>query len=215
MRTEDFFDDEAARKLRCQAKDAIIQPILDKIPVRSPKNWKALLMPCAHGPEITTFCGSGVPAKNLSAIERLEFRWKRLRDEKGLSVGYQPMDALPAVDHFSAANPEGFDLIYLDFYGQLRNRHREMLEKIFAFRMVKENGTLILNFSRGRGSSEETELNRMLTRNGTCGAVPTKIDVCAAAELAGHKRLRAIQEHEYHSSVGRGKFTYVTTVARV
>ena len=206
------FYDAVERKNRCEHKDAVIRPILEAIPIRHPKRFRSIIMPCAHAPELKILGGAGVPPKNIVAIERDVAIWKLIKDSLNLEVGSAPMDANARMDHIQAEHPEGFDLIYLDFYGQVNYTHLEIFEKIMALRMLRPGARLILNFARGRANTKDADLNHMVVKRSRC-VVPTQIYLEAARKMYKHRKPTLMKDHEYKSTVGRAEFTYVTTEA--
>lgn len=205
------FYDAAERRKRCQHKDEVIRPILDRLPLR--KSSKAIIMPCAHAPELKILRGAGVPTKNIVAIEREGQIWKLIKEDFKLDVGHKAMDANTRMDYIQAEHPEGFDLIYLDFYGQVNYTHMEMFETIMALRMIKPGGRLLLNFARGRAHQEDAELNNMVLKNSR-NLVPTQVYLEAAWKMYRHRKPTFMKDHQYKSTVGRTELTYVTTEAQ-
>jgi hypothetical protein len=206
------FYDAAERHKRCQHKDQVIKPLLEAIPIRLPKRFSSIIMPCAHAPELQILKDARVPSQNIVAIEREGSVWKLIKDNLGLDAGHAPMDANTRMDYIQAEHPEGFDLIYLDFYGQVNHTHMELMEKIMALRMLKPGARLLLNFARGRACSEDAKFNHMVAKKAG-DTVPTQIYLEAAWKLRGHRRPTFMKDHEYKSKVGRSEFTYVTTEA--
>lgn len=205
--------DKSERDKRCTQKDQVITPILESVPIRHPKKFKAILMPCAHAPELRILDGAGVPNKNIVAIERDGAIWGMIKRDLGLQVGHAPMDANRRMDYIHAEHPGGFDLIYLDFFGQVTSSHLNMIEKIMAFKMLRPGARLILNFAKGRTSSENAALNRMVSKRKDPGGIPTQTYIEIAVKMYGHKKPSQLSDHKYESTVGNNKLIYVTTDA--
>lgn len=201
------------RERRCREKNSVICPMLERIRIQSPRDWKAILMPCLHGPEIEIFRAKGVPNGNIVAIERDPSTWREIKNRHGFDVGPEPLEANEAIDHIYARHPDGFDLIYLDFYSRPTFAHLQMLQKIFTFQMIRKGAKLILTFGKGRCRPEVREINDMLLkRNET---LPTKTEILAATELSKHRPPSWIKNHEYLSRAGDNRVVhYLTTEAQ-
>lgn len=198
------------RDRRCREKNSVICPILERISINSPSSWKAVLMPCLHGPEISILKAKNVPNENIVAIERDPDTWREIKSRHGFDVGPAPLEANEAIEHIYASHEDGFDLIYLDFFSRPTFSHLQMLQKIFTFRMLRKNGKFILTFGKGRCRPEVREMNDMLLKSGE--ALPTKTEILAATEISGHRRPRWIKNHEYRSSAGGNRVIhYITT----
>jgi hypothetical protein len=205
-----FYDANERRK-RCQHKDEVIGPILGKLPIQA--SSKAIIMPCAHAPELNILRGAGIPPKNIVAIERESYIWKRIKEDFKLDVGHAPMDANRRMDYIQAEHPEGFDLIYLDFYGQINYTHLEIFLKIMGLGMIKRGGRLLLNFANGRAATEDAEFNHMAIKK-TKLIAPTQVFLETAWKMGKHRRPTFMRDHQYKSTVGRTELTYVTTEAQ-
>lgn len=200
------------RDRRCKEKNSVICPILEAMKVPNPLKWKAILMPCLHGPEVPIFLGKGVPRQNLVAIERDPATWREIQRTLDLDVGPEPLEANEAIEHIAAKHEDGFDLVYLDFFSRPTFSHLQMLQKLFSFKMLKPGAKLILTFGKGRCRPEVQQLNDMLNCQGQ--VLPTKVEVLAAAEISNHRPPRWIKNHNYLSKVGGNVIRYVTTEAQ-
>jgi hypothetical protein len=170
-------------------------------------------MPCLFGPEISIIKNKGVPSKNIVAIERDPQTWKEIRIRHGFDVGPAPLEANEAIDHIYAKHEDGFDLIYLDFFSRPTFSHLQMLQKIFAFQMIRKGGKLILTFGKARCRPEVRDMNNMLLRGAEL--LPTKTEILAATEITNHRRPRWQKNHEYRSIAGGNRVIhYVTTEAQ-
>lgn len=202
------------RNLRSRNKDSVITPILESVRVQYPHRFKALLMPCLHGPELAILTKKGIPSSNIVAIENNPNTWLAMRSQLKIDVGHKPMDANERMDYAQAEHPEGFDLIYQDFYGQPAMKHREILLKIFRFKMLKSKGVLLLNFGITRTSRETNEMNDRLTQK-SGELTPTMTDILGAIELAGHPKPKKLRNHTYKSMTNKQTYLrYVTTECR-
>lgn len=191
----------------------MICPILEGIQILKPETWKAILMPCLHGPEISILQNKCVPCSNLIAIERDPRTWKEIRDRLRFDVGPEPLEANEAIDHIAAKHDDGFDLIYLDFFSRPTFSHLQMLQKIFTFKMIRKGGKLILTFGKGRCRPEVREINDMLLDRNE--VLPTKTEILAAAEISRHHPPKWIKNHEYRSSAGGNRVIhFITTEAQ-
>lgn len=188
------------RNSRCGEKDAITRRIIEKMDVGP--GFRAILMPCLHGIEVDMLAGRGVAQERIFAIERVDKNWRDMRKMGRVTVTSRPMDAHHAIDHIEAVASGGFDFIYGDFLGQPDFTHAEFLYKIFALKMVRPGGKMLLTFGRNRCRKLVKEFNDMLLRIGRTEFVPTRHYVAAAVELAGHRKPRRIREHPYTSSAG-------------
>lgn len=188
------------RNSRCGEKDAITRRIIEKMDVGP--GFRAILMPCLHGIEVDMLAGRGVAQERIFAIERVDKNWRDMRKMGRVTVTSRPMDAHHAIDHIEAVASGGFDFIYGDFLGQPDFTHAEFLYKIFALKMVRPGGKMLLTFGRNRCRKLVKEFNDMLLRIGRTEFVPTRHYVAAAVELAGHRKPRRILEHPYTSSAG-------------
>jgi len=213
VRGNSIFRIEKERHTRFKEKNSVICPILEKIRIESPGSWKAILMPCLHGPEISILKSKGVPSANIVAIERDPDTWRMIKSRHGFDVGPAPLEANEAIDHIYAKHEGGFDFIYLDFFSRPTFSHLQMLQKIFSFRMIRKGGKLILTFGRNRCRPEVREMNDMLLRGKEL--LPTKVWILAAAEISRHRHPKRIKNHEYKSSVGGNvNVHYITTEAQ-
>jgi hypothetical protein len=201
------------RDRRCKEKNSVICPILEGIEIKAAKLWKAILMPCLHGPEISILLSKGIPRKNIVAIERDPDTWEEIRDRHAFDMGHGPLEANEAIDHIYAAHEDGFNLIYLDFFSRPTFSHLQMLQKIFSFGLIRKGGKLILTFGKGRCRTEVRDMNNMLLKNGEI--LPTRTEILAAAEISRHRSPRWMRDHEYKSSAGGNKVIhYITTEAQ-
>lgn len=208
----EFFRQKDERDSRCKEKNSVICPILRRIKVDRPYAWKAILMPCLHGPELAILRSKKVPAKNIVAIENDRETWGEIRLRHGLDCGAAPLEANLAVEEISCRHEDGFNLIYLDFFSRPTFSHLQMLQKIFSFKMLKPGAKLILTFGKGRCRPGARELNEMLLKDGEI--LPTKTEVLAAAEISRHPAPRWIRNHHYRSAAGNSLTRYVTTEAQ-
>lgn len=207
------FYDAKERKERCRQKDSIIKPILRSISIQYPKYFWAIIMPCSRSPEFKILREAGVPSKNIFAVEREVPIWRHIKDDLHLEAGHIPMDANTRMDYIQAEHPEGFDLIYLDFYGQLQKDDMEMFEKIMAFKMLKPGSRLIVNYAKGRATSQDAKFNHMVSK-AFGREISTQPLLESAMKMHGHQAPLFMKDHVYKSLVGHTRLTYVTTEAR-
>jgi hypothetical protein len=148
----------------CKSKDKILIPILDSINIDNPKSFTAVLMPSLYGIEGRYLIDKGVPANNLFAIEdnsvEKEFNTHdeivncRLHDRqemKGMRTTDKPMRLKGALDEaWFSFDFKRFDLMYFDFLSQpdFKSHYWGCLRKIMKGKMLKEGGTLIMNFGK-------------------------------------------------------------------
>jgi len=208
------FTDKGEHLRRCPIKIRLIQDILEPWKIKNPLRFKALLMPCLHGEELFTLFRKGVPKCNICAIERDRVIWALIRRMRGIDVGLEPLEAHLAIDRIEAYHPNGFDLIYLDFYSQLLDYDRLMLQKIFAFRMLRPGSKLLLNYGKNRTTPEAKEMNEMLSRGSGLGPIPTEVDVRSAIEITGHRKPKYIKPHPYTSFIDGKARRYMTLEAQ-
>jgi hypothetical protein len=208
-----------------QEKDAVILPLLSAIDIESPSDFHAIIMPCLYGPEAYVLVERGVPAANIFAIERDHLIHREIRECKrtdrfplaGMSTTQVPMSASSALDR-SFVLADEFDLIYLDFFAQpeYKTHYCQTIRKIFELRMLKNNGTLILNFGKARCHKKGiADLNvRLLSQfaDSEIAHVPTKILVYAALYETKHPPPVSVSDYLYESHAGRSNKKYVTTV---
>lgn len=178
-----------SRNRICADKDTAMRPIYDRLRVRYPARFRAILMPGMFGRE-AYFCRErDVPAKNLFAVEDNSIkagidihreiavcRHPDRRVLRGMKTTPEPMEASEALDFISDRYAGyAWDLVYFDFMGQPRfGKHfTGCLRKLFANRMFKRDASLILTFSHGRTQHVEAELNRSIT-DVTDAVVPTE-----------------------------------------
>lgn len=188
--------------------------MLNSIEAKEPSQFKALLMPCLHSPELYILKNKGVPSKNLVGIEKHPETWKKMKKLRGLDMGPAPMDANDAMDSIIANHPKGFDLIYLDFFSRIWTSHMRMLQKMMHFRMIRPGGKLIMNFGRARTQREVKQLNDMLLNDGDEKYLPTKRIITSAMEITGHPLPIYMQNRPYKSNIAGRDVTYVTTEAQ-
>lgn len=186
------------RDSRCGEKDAITRKVIERLKIG--RDFRCILMPCLHGLEVDLLSARGAIPERIFAIERVDKNWRDMRKMGRVTLTPRPMDAHHAVDHIEAVVPGGFDFIYGDFLGQPDFTHAEFLYKIFALKMVRPGGKMLLTFGRNRCRRLVKEFNDMLLRIGKVKFVPTRHYVAASAELAGHRQPRRILEHPYTST---------------
>lgn len=193
--------DKEERARQCKNKIALVGKLLKSLRIQDPTTFKALLMPCLHGQELSFLFRERVRRRNIVAIEEVLAIWLKIKKWHGIEVGLEPMKAHLAVDHIEANHPDGFDFIYLDMYSQLNFSDRTLLHKIFAFRMPRPGCKLLLNYGKNRTTPEAKEMNEMLARGSDLGPIPTEVDVCSALEITGHPKPKYIKPHPYTSLI--------------
>lgn len=199
----------ALREMKCREKDAVTRKIMGRL--RIGPDFRAILMPCLHGIELGILEARGVSPDRIFAIERVDRNWQDMRREGRVTLTPWPMDASLAVDHIQADNPGGLDFIYGDFLGPPNFSHGEFLRKVFALRMIRPGGKLLLTFGLTRCRPVVKEWNDALLRAGRSEEIPTRLYVDAALEMTGHPRYRRFVPHPYRSRVGKASLRYVAT----
>lgn len=200
------------RSQKSRPKDLITLKVLESLKVG--KDFSAILMPCLHGIELEQLEVSGASARRLFAIERVAGVWSEMKRQGRVRVTPKPMDAQVAIDFIQAEHPEGFNFIYGDFLGYPDFTHLEFLVKVFALKMVKPGGTMLLTFGRNRCRKIVSQWNAILRRIDGRRTVPTPSYVDMALEITGHRKYRNLIEHPYKSRNGSRTLTYVATEVR-
>jgi len=204
-----------SRKLRdskCSAKDLITRKIIESLKVGP--DFKCILMPCLYGVELDMFEEKGLGPEQMFAIERSLSIWKLIKKQGRVTVTPRPMKAHVAIDHIEAVSPGPFDFIYGDFLGPPDRTHSEFLRKIFALRMIKSGGTMLLTFGLTRTHKFTKEFNDMLQRLGKTSFVPTNHHVDIALEATEHPGYKEIHLHPYESRSKATMLHYVATEVR-
>lgn len=201
-----FWTSASTREARCTNKDRIIVPVLESIEIRRPDRYKALLMPCLHSPELKILSKKLVPPTSIFAIEKNPKVHVLMKERLGIRVTPKAMDAGEGIDHIEADNPSGFDIVYLDFFGQPGLSHLEIIEKIFYFRMLRPGAKLILTFGKTRTRSRTKQINDMLS---TGQPLPTSRYLQFGIEKTRHRKPGRVTEQSYRS-LGH---EFLTTIA--
>lgn len=195
-----------------QAKDAIVASVLGRLRVEHPEAFKAVLMPCLHGPELKALADLGVPRHNVYAIERDPEVYRVLRDPppeythlQGIRVPPRPMSATDAIDHAQLTLGR-VNLAYFDFFGQPDGSHYRLLLKLFRLRMLAAGATLLLTFGRNRGNTFACLLNRRLRRMSPAAAY-----VACALRTTTQPMFLHTEDYPYTSEAGNGRLHYTMT----
>lgn len=209
--TDVFASARRKRQSRFHAKDEVIIPLLESVPVPHPKTFRAVLMPCLYGPELTILERQGVLREHLFSVERDPQVHAIQRDPKlpahqhlhGIRTTPRPMGATEAIDHVHMMLGQ-VDLAYLDFFGQPALTHWTLLFKIFRLRLLAPRAVLILTFGGSRGEPFACQVNNRLK-----GSV-TQAYVDSALLRAHHPTYQSCAEHPYVSA----NLPYMTTEFR-
>jgi len=207
------FTVKAERDRKFTAKDAVIAPLLEDVPIEDPKSFLALLMPCLWGPEVAILRARGVPAKNLWLIENSRKVWLAMRRSEylaGAQLPARPAHVVEAVDLIEAALPRGrgFSLIYLDFFGQPDALHYKTLYKLHRLGLIAEDARVLLTFGHNRGEPEAAKINRSLEPSVAARYLQAANEQWAYRRVS-RPRTITVQEHDYVSNAIR----YTTTAA--
>lgn len=217
------------RDRSCIEKDAAMKPVYDRLRVRHPNRFRAVIMPGMFGHEAYFLRKRGVPAENLFAVENnsihagvdvhREIRVCQHPDRRalrGMATTPEPMEAAQAVDFICDRSPgRALDLVYFDFMGQ-PNFHvtfEGCLRKLLTRRAFKKDASLILTFGRSRTCRRVAEMNRYVTRV-TGETLPTETYLKYMLFVTKYPPPFSITSHHYVSliTVRRVPLHFVTTV---
>lgn len=226
-----FSQSRAARDRFCRGKDRVLVPILERLEIGNPADFRAVLMPSLYGIEARFLVAKGVPASNIFAIENNSAEYNfdvhdeiahcRLLDRqemRGMRTTERPAGVR---DGLNAAwfefGERQFSFIYLDFLSQpdFDLHFWGCLRKIVKGHMLRPRGVLLLNFGRSRCRQETAVFNHDLTahaaelRGTRSDTENAKVLVEAAAEEWGGRLSAPITTWSYRSRTQ----TYTTTMA--
>lgn len=227
-----FNQSKATRDKFCQEKDKMLAPILIPfISSKEPITCTALFMPALYGIELFFCSAHNIPMKNIFAIEENpDIHTELVRCSrpdrqmfKGIATSPVPMPLSRGLHHAGAAFPDGFDLIYLDFFGYPSAKHLESLRTIFQCKLLRRGGLLALNFARNRTHKHIKEFNdkvilefRKLANNKQLdyNNLATGIFFCEALNFAKHPLPQNLWFSSYHSYHGNVDHQYTTMFAQ-
>jgi hypothetical protein len=217
------------RDRNCVEKDTAMKPVYERLRIKHPGRFRAIIMPGMFGREAYYLRKRGVPADNLFAVEdnsihagvdvHLEIRTCRHPDRRslrGMDTTPDPMEASRAVEFVCDRSPgRVWDLAYFDFMGQpsFNVNFESCLRTLLARRAFKRDASLILTFGRTRANHTVAEMNKYITRV-TGDTLPTETYLKYLLFDTKYPKPFSVTSHHYVSLITtrRVPMHFVTTV---